>query len=98
MAQTALAWVLQKDGERLCFVVSWLIYVCLRNYAGVTAPIVGTTSLDNLRDLLGMCHSLSCDHATHVVCIPGAVNMTLTEDEVKYLEEPYQAKDVVGHT
>jgi len=59
MAQTALAWCMQKDG--------------------VTAPIVGTTSLDNLEDLLG------------------AVQIELTEQDMKYLEEPYQARAVFGH-
>lgn len=54
MAQVSLAWVMSKPGE--------LIYVFsddidgLIEYAisGVTAPIIGTTSLDNLYDLLGM--------------------------------------------
>jgi len=46
---------------------------------GVTAPIVGTTSLDNLKDLLG------------------AVQVNLTEEDVKYLEELYQAKAIFGH-
>jgi len=59
MAQTALAWSMQKDG--------------------VTAPIVGTTSLANLTDLLG------------------AVQITLTEAEMKYLEAPYQARAIFGH-
>jgi len=59
MAQTALAWIMKKEG--------------------VTAPIVGTTSLDNLKDLLG------------------AVHISLTEEEVKYLDEPYQARAAFGH-
>jgi len=59
MAQTALAWSMQKDG--------------------VTAPIVGTTSLDNLKDLIG------------------AVQIHLTQEDVKYLEEPYQARAIFGH-
>ncbi|EIW83033.1 aryl-alcohol dehydrogenase [Coniophora puteana RWD-64-598 SS2] len=46
---------------------------------GVTAPIVGTTSLSNLMDLLE------------------AVNISLTDEERKYLEEPYRPKGVVGH-
>ncbi|KAN0090861.1 NADP-dependent oxidoreductase domain containing protein [Tylopilus felleus] len=45
----------------------------------VTAPIVGTTSLDNLLDLLD------------------AINITLTPEEKKYLEEPYRPKNVIGH-
>ncbi|KAL1681009.1 NADP-dependent oxidoreductase domain-containing protein [Schizophyllum commune] len=46
---------------------------------GVTAPIVGTTSLDNLRDLAG------------------AVDVKLSADEMKYLEEPYTPQAVLGH-
>ncbi|KAF7974094.1 hypothetical protein HWV62_13405 [Athelia sp. TMB] len=54
MAQTALAWLMAKDG--------------------VTAPIVGTTSLANLQDLLG------------------AVNITLEEEDIKYLDELYEPR------
>ncbi|KAJ7455285.1 aryl-alcohol dehydrogenase [Mycena galericulata] len=46
---------------------------------GVSAPIVGTTSLSNLADILG------------------AIHVKLTEDEVKYLEEPYQPMAIFGH-
>ena len=46
---------------------------------GVTAPIVGTTNLDNLKDILG------------------GVHVKLTEEEIKYLEEPYQPVNILGH-
>ena len=46
---------------------------------GVTAPIVGTTSLANLEDLLG------------------SLNVKLTEDENKFLEEQYRPLAVSGH-
>jgi aryl-alcohol dehydrogenase-like predicted oxidoreductase len=46
---------------------------------GVTAPIVGTTSLENLNDLLG------------------AVNITLTLEEIKELEEGYVVQAAAGH-
>ncbi|GJJ08934.1 hypothetical protein Clacol_003154 [Clathrus columnatus] len=45
----------------------------------ITAPIVGTTSLKNLQELID------------------AVNLTLSDEEVKYLEEPYQPKAISGH-
>jgi len=45
---------------------------------GVTAPIVGTTSLDNLEDIIG------------------GVYITLDAEEIKYLEEPYQPRAVLG--
>ncbi|KAJ3767261.1 NADP-dependent oxidoreductase domain-containing protein [Lentinula raphanica] len=47
---------------------------------GVTAPIVGTTSLDNLDELLA------------------AVDIKLSEEEMKYLEEPYQPRSIIGHS
>ncbi|EIN13214.1 Aldo/keto reductase [Punctularia strigosozonata HHB-11173 SS5] len=46
---------------------------------GITAPIVGTTSLDNLKDLIA------------------AVEIKLTDEEMKYLEEPYTPRPVFGH-
>ncbi|KAJ6569793.1 aryl-alcohol dehydrogenase [Mycena vulgaris] len=47
---------------------------------GVSAPIVGSTSLDNLRELIA------------------ATETELSEDEMKYLEEPYQPTNIIGHT
>ncbi|KAH9899234.1 Aldo/keto reductase [Cubamyces lactineus] len=46
---------------------------------GVTAPIIGTTSLKNLEDILG------------------ALNVKLTAEEIKYLEEPYKPTNILGH-
>ncbi|KAJ6502454.1 NADP-dependent oxidoreductase domain-containing protein [Mycena sanguinolenta] len=46
---------------------------------GVTAPIVGSTSLDNLHQLIA------------------AVDIKLTDEEMKYLEEPYQPRSIIGH-
>ncbi|KAI0028907.1 aryl-alcohol dehydrogenase [Vararia minispora EC-137] len=45
----------------------------------VSAPIIGTTSLEKLEDLIG------------------ALDVKLSEEDVKYLEEPYQAQGVIGH-
>ncbi|KAL1947054.1 hypothetical protein VTO73DRAFT_14015 [Trametes versicolor] len=46
---------------------------------GVSAPIIGTTNLSNLEDVLG------------------ALDVKLTEEEMKYLEEPYKPVAVSGH-
>ncbi|KAH7884737.1 aryl-alcohol dehydrogenase [Phlebopus sp. FC_14] len=46
---------------------------------GVTAPIVGTTSLDNLKDIIA------------------GVDVKLTAEEIKYLEEEYRPMTVLGH-
>ncbi|KAJ7644828.1 Aldo/keto reductase [Roridomyces roridus] len=45
----------------------------------VSSPIVGTTSLANLEDILQ------------------GVHVKLTDEEIKYLEEPYQPLAVIGH-
>ncbi|KAF9780731.1 NADP-dependent oxidoreductase domain-containing protein [Thelephora terrestris] len=45
-----------------------------------TAPIVGTTKLENIKDAIE------------------AVNIELTDEEIKYLEETYQPRAVIGHT
>ncbi|EMD34209.1 hypothetical protein CERSUDRAFT_117111 [Gelatoporia subvermispora B] len=47
---------------------------------GVTAPIVGTTSLKNLEEIIG------------------AIDIKLTDEEVKYLEEPYKPLRTAGHS
>ncbi|KAH9857684.1 Aldo/keto reductase [Lenzites betulinus] len=46
---------------------------------GVTAPIIGTTSLKNLEDIIG------------------AIEVKLTEEEIKYLEEPYKPSEINGY-
>ncbi|KAG7447787.1 Aldo/keto reductase [Guyanagaster necrorhizus] len=64
MAQLSIAWLLSKEGYR----------------EGVTAPVVGTTSVENLTQLIA------------------AVHIILTEEEKKFLEEPYRPLPVVGHS
>ncbi|KAI0093914.1 aryl-alcohol dehydrogenase [Irpex rosettiformis] len=46
---------------------------------GVSAPIVGTTNLEHLKDILN------------------AVDLKLTEEEIKYLEDAYVPVKVIGH-
>ncbi|KAG8898681.1 hypothetical protein FRC01_010813 [Tulasnella sp. 417] len=45
----------------------------------ITAPIVGTTSLDKLKDLVG------------------AVDVKLTEEEVKAIDDLYRPRAIIGH-
>ncbi|KAE9405603.1 aryl-alcohol dehydrogenase [Gymnopus androsaceus JB14] len=47
---------------------------------GVSAPIIGTTTLDNLYELID------------------ALDIQLSEEEMKSLEEPYLPRAIVGHT
>ena len=46
---------------------------------GVTASIVGTTSLANLEDLLG------------------ALDIVMTDEDVKFVEEAYRPLPIAGH-
>ncbi|KAJ8495280.1 hypothetical protein ONZ45_g1792 [Pleurotus djamor] len=46
---------------------------------GLAAPIVGTTSLENLTDIIG------------------ALDVTLSQEEIQFLEEPYKPQPVSGH-
>jgi len=48
--------------------------------ARVTAPIIGSTNLKNLEELIN------------------GTEITLTQEEIQYLEEPYKARSVMGHT
>lgn len=68
---------------------------------GVSAPIVGTTSLNNLNDLLGN----SPFTATVAALVTngnlsnlGAVDVKLTDEEIKELEAPYIPQAPYGHT
>ncbi|KIM32298.1 hypothetical protein M408DRAFT_216461 [Serendipita vermifera MAFF 305830] len=45
----------------------------------VAAPIVGTTKLENLMDVIK------------------SVEVKLDEEEIKYLEEIYTSKPIIGH-
>ncbi|KAF8728409.1 hypothetical protein AX14_006684 [Amanita brunnescens Koide BX004] len=45
----------------------------------VTAPIVGTGSLERLNDTIK------------------SVHVKLTDDEIRYMEEPYRPKNIIGH-
>ena len=46
---------------------------------GVTAPIIGSTSISNIEDLLG------------------ALDITLSDDDVRFLEEEYRPLPIAGH-
>ncbi|KAF7984952.1 hypothetical protein HWV62_9885 [Athelia sp. TMB] len=64
----------KKDASMAQVALAWIM-----QKDGVAAPVVGTTSLENLRDLVE------------------AVHLTLTKEEVRYLEEVYEPRGVFGH-
>ena len=54
MAQISLAWILTKEGSYVPFVErKYRPCVNPSVHAAVSAPIVGTTSLDKLKELIG---------------------------------------------
>lgn len=66
---------------------------------GVSAPIVGTTNLDNLKDILGS-HSvifLFSRILLIALLFTGGLDVKLTPEEIKSLEEPYQPVKPFGH-
>ncbi|KAJ3992977.1 NADP-dependent oxidoreductase domain-containing protein [Lentinula boryana] len=65
----------KKNAKMAQIAIAW---VMARD--GVTAPIIGTTSLDNLDELLA------------------AVDIKLSEDDMKYLEELYEPRSIIGHS
>lgn len=67
---------------------------------GVSAPIVGSTDLKNLEDIIGTPHCQVTAAAKRTLTCGvgvGALAVKLTEDEIKYLEEPYQPLRIAGH-
>ncbi|KAJ7210592.1 Aldo/keto reductase [Mycena rebaudengoi] len=81
MAQVSVAWVLSKKT--------------------VSAPIVGTSSLENLKDIVGEFFlnffSRNLDESEIFISLSGAIDVKLTEEEIKLLEEPYQPMSIFGH-
>ena len=63
---------------------------------GVTAPIIGTTSMSNLEDILGEYRG-SYRLTSGLTIMAGSLEVTLTEDEMKHLEEPYKPVAIIGH-
>ena len=54
MAQLSLAWIMSQKGTYISAVIPPASTYYMIKMQGVSAPIVGTTSLENLYDLLGM--------------------------------------------
>ena len=58
MAQISLAWAMQRDG--MLSTASIKVWSTKLDETGVSAPIVGTTSLENLKDLIGQFRESNC--------------------------------------
>jgi len=108
MAQIGLAWTLTKEGS-LDFP-----FLCNRARLGikvhaaltyfwdtvVTAPIIGTTSLDKLKDLISKTACFVHRRVQYflITSDADAIDLKLSEEEVKHLEEPYKPTAVIGHS
>ncbi|KAF9075504.1 oxidoreductase [Rhodocollybia butyracea] len=64
----------KKNVKMAQVALAWVL-----NRDGVSAPIVGTTTLENLYELID------------------ALDINLSDEEMKYLEEPYTPRAIVGH-
>jgi len=81
----------KKDVKMAQIAVAWSL-------KRVTAPIVGTTKLQNLKEMIG---ELDVAHELNLgilIRIAEALDIELTEEEVKYLEEPYLPNAILGHS
>jgi hypothetical protein len=93
MAQVSLAWLISRPGTSLGLVPSRdkPTYI-----TGVTAPIVGTSSLDKLYDLLGQYLFPSLFTQVFNAVTTGALDLKLTDEEIKELSDPYEAHEPFG--
>ena len=63
----------------------------------VSAPIVGTTNLNNLKEMIGTSSNFARAFAETEAIGSDAVQIKLSEEEIKYLEEPYKPTEIFGH-
>ena len=63
----------------------------------VTAPIVGTTKLQNLKETIGELNAAHEVPPRALIETAEALDIELTEEEVKSLEEPYLPNAIIGH-
>lgn len=71
--------------------IAWLLH------KGVTAPIVGTTNMANLQDIIGASMRAFVVFAGGLKLRTGAIHVSLSDEEIKFLEEPYVPRPINGH-
>ena len=73
--------------------LAWLLHK-----EGVTAPIVGPTSVEKLQDLIGKSHPLTCmSNHDDLFDVVGSIDVALSAEEMRSLEEPYVPVPINGH-
>ncbi len=86
--------VAKKKGVSMAQVsIAWII-----SKDGVVAPIIGTTNLDNLKDMIGkrVFAASGCERS-NVNYFAGGLDVKLTPEEIQYLEDPYRPTWTHGH-
>ncbi|KAJ6577294.1 Aldo/keto reductase [Mycena capillaripes] len=63
----------------------------------VTAPVVGSSSIEKLKDLIGMPSTPSSGIWINYIAFLGALDVKLSSEEIKYLEEPYTPMAIMSH-
>jgi aryl-alcohol dehydrogenase-like predicted oxidoreductase len=81
----------KKKGVRMAQIaVAWSL-------KRVTAPIVGTTKVENLEEMIGERNITYGSPLKVLIKTVAALDVELTEEEAKHLEEPYLPNAVIGH-
>ena len=84
--------VAAKKGTSMAQVaLAWIL-----SRPGVSAPIVGARSLENLKDLISELDFVWSGEITDCGIID-AVDVKLSDEEIKFLEERYQPQAISGH-
>ena len=66
--------------------------------ARVTAPIIGSTNIKNLEELISTCDYQYQETRPTLSFFADGAEVSLTQEEIQYLEEPYKARSVMGHS
>jgi hypothetical protein len=61
----------------------------------VSAALIGTTSLSNLKDIIGTSREYSLSQLILNVVSAG-VHVQLTDEEINIIEEPYKPQPIIG--
>ena len=81
----------KKDMKMVQIAVAWSL-------KRATAPIVGATKLQNLKETIGELGVTQGLYLGVLIRSAEALNIELTEEEIKYLEEPYLPNAVWDHS
>jgi aryl-alcohol dehydrogenase-like predicted oxidoreductase len=63
----------------------------------VAAPVIGVQKIERISDLISKQSLVLCTPSSYTFGYTGAVHLKLTREELKYLEEPYIPRSIMGH-